>query len=167
MKPIFVFDTHMDSKVYSLFLAHSIQRRAVLKGAKLLFIGDCTFGYPTVERTNNPKDKVYGLLVQFYKKEEFEHFESVIIHTRSNWKCSKKKVIVRDDQGNDVNSYIYILRPYTKDRGTRHWRLEVPLKECFELMLRVYRDKNFPVKYLYKALTEAIKDYYEIDNLAN
>lgn len=167
MKPIFVFDTHMDSKVYSLFLAHSIQRRAVLKGAKLLFIGDCTFGYPTVERTNNPKDKVYGLLVQFYKKEEFEHFESAIIHTRSNWKCSKKKVVVRDDQGNDVNSYIYILRPYTKDRGTRHWRLEVPLKECFELMLRAYRDKNFPVKYLYKALTEAIKDYYEIDNLAN
>lgn len=167
MKPIFVFDTHMDSKVYSLFLAHSIQRRAVLKGAKLLFIGDCTFGYPIVERTNNPKDKVYGLLVQFYKKEEFEHFENAIIHTRSNWKCLKKKVIVRDDQGNDVNSYIYILRPYTKDRGTRHWRLEVPLKECFESMLRAYRDKNFPVKYLYKALTEAIKDYYEIDNLAN
>lgn len=167
MKPIFVFDTHMDSKVYSLFLAHSIQRRAVLKGAKLLFIGDCTFGYPTVERTNNPKDKVYGLLVQFYKKEEFEHFESVIIHTRSNWKCSKKKVVVRDDQGNDVDGYIYILRPYTKDRGTRHGRLEVPLKECFELMLRAYKAKNFPVKYLYKALTEAIKDYYEIDNLAN
>ena len=138
-----------------------------MKGAKLLFIGDCTFGYPTVERTNNPKDKVYGLLVQFYKKEEFEHFENAIIHTRSNWKCSKKKVVVRDDQGNDVNSYIYILRPYTKDRGTRHWRLEVPLKECFESMLRAYHDKNFPVKYLYKALTEAIKDYYEIDNLAN
>ena len=79
----------------------------------------------------------------------------------------RKKVVVRDDQGNDVNSYIYILRPYTKDRGTRHWRLEVPLKECFESMLRAYRDKNFPVKYLYKALTEAIKDYYEIDSLAN
>ena len=167
MKPIFVFDTHMDSKIYSLFLAHSIQRRAVLKSAKLVFIGDYTFGYPSIERTNNPKDKVYGMLVQFYKKEDFEHFEKAIQNTRSNWKCAKKKVLVKDDQGNDVHGYIYILRPYTKDRGTRHARLEVPLKECFQSMLRAYQEKRFPVKYLYKALTEAIKDYYEINSLAN
>lgn len=161
MLPMFIFDTHMDKHIYSSFYAHTLQRRAVLKGAKLSFIGDYCFGYPTIIRTNDKKDRVYGLLVQFAYAKDFEKFEFAIKGTRSHWKCEKKKVVVVDDQGNDVNAIIYVMFPYAKDRGTRPGRLEVPLKECYKTMCKCYKDNGFKKKFLVKALSEMLNEYYE------
>lgn len=159
MLPVFIFDTHQDEELYFyVFLRHAMTKRAILKNARLVFWGDYSWGYPIIEKSKG--DKVYGTLTHFTTKEAYEKFESCVRNTRQNWRFKKLKAVVKTDDGDEVKCLLFAIEPYTKDRGTFRGRKEIPLKECYEAMLKIYKKNKFPQKVLRKALLDTLSEYY-------
>ena len=149
-KTIFVYDSSIRKNQLKM-TCPSVRYlgKVFLRNAKIVFKGNYTFGWPTLEKTDNTNDTVEGILVQVTEA-DFKSMERI---TGLNKNLVKKKVNVIQNG--------YVKPAITYLIGNKKFRYEMPLKEQFRALCQGYEDCKFPIEKLWHALEICLNEYYE------
>jgi hypothetical protein len=144
----FIYDIHQDRRLYFSYLKHASVQDAKLQCAKLLFVGNYTFGWPTIKKTNVEEDIVEGSLIEFYDAKYEQLFLDIVL-SKADMKQVTCSVMV---DGKSVKVKTFII--------TGDYREEVPLRENYLKLKEIYRAHGFNINTLKIALKETLKKYY-------
>jgi cation transport regulator ChaC len=122
---------------------------ASIENAKLVFKGEYTFGWPSIEKCKG--SSVNGVLYDIAES-DFINIEKQEMFRKD---IKKKRATIIKKDGKEVKAVIFVVE-------SEKSRYEMPLKECILGMARGYYDYKIDIGVLEKALEENYKNYYDL-----